>query len=87
MSTEQRDKDLTERRAERRPNSCNPDTEFTLGWDAGHAAIDSADPERLRAVRMIHQKEQFGDCVEDGERFPCKTIQVLDWVPDEKEMD
>ena len=61
--------------------SCNPETEFRLGWDEGHAAIDSADPERLRAVRMIHQKEQFGDCVEDGERFPCKTIRVLDWVP------
>ena len=57
------------------------------GWAEGHAAIDSADPERLRAVRMIHQKEQIGDCVEDGERFPCKTIRVLDWVPDEKEMD
>jgi hypothetical protein len=34
------------------------------------------------AVRMLHQKEMFGDCVEDGDPWPCKTIRVLDWRPD-----
>lgn len=35
-----------------------------------------------RAIRIIHQKEMFGDCVEDGEVYPCKTIQILDWRPE-----
>jgi len=30
---------------------------------------------------MVHQKEIFGDCVEDGEQYPCKTVRILDWVP------
>jgi hypothetical protein len=33
--TEARDKALRERKAKRNPNRCNPDTEFTLGFDAG----------------------------------------------------
>ena len=67
--------------------SCNPETEFCKGFEAGHEAIDTAEPERFRALRMIHIEEQFGDCVEDGERYPCKTISILDWVPAEKEND
>lgn len=39
--------------------------------------------EREKAIRMLHDKEMFGDCVEDGEVYPCKTIQVLDWRPSE----
>lgn len=35
--------------------------------------------EHERAIRMIHTEEMFGDCVEDGEPYPCKTIRVLDW--------
>ncbi len=31
-------------------------------------------------LRGIHQMELFGDCVEDGQRFPCQTIQVLNVV-------
>lgn len=34
----------------------------------------------LVAIRAIHQREEFGDCVEDGEVYPCKTIRVLDWL-------
>lgn len=33
------------------------------------------------ALRVVHAKEEFGDCVEDGEPFPCKTIRVLDFTP------
>jgi hypothetical protein len=32
------------------------------------------------ALRGIHVMELFGDCVEDGQRFPCRTIQVLNVV-------
>ena len=32
------------------------------------------------ALRVIHVREEFGDCVEDGEPFPCRTVQVLDFV-------
>jgi hypothetical protein len=33
-----------------------------------------------KAVRALHQQEQFGDCVEDGQRFPCSTIRVMDYA-------
>lgn len=36
---------------------------------------------RERALREIHAREEFGDCIEDGEPYPCKTIRVLDWRP------
>lgn len=36
---------------------------------------------RERALRKLHAKEEFNDCVEDGEPYPCKTIQILDWRP------
>jgi len=35
--------------------------------------------QKLAAIRMIHQPEMFGDCVEDGEPYPCKTVRILDW--------
>ena len=37
--------------------------------------------QKLAAIRTIHRREEFGDCVEDGELFPCRTVQVLDWEP------
>ena len=40
------------------------------------ARMTSADS----TLRGIHQMELFGDCVEDGQRFPCQTIQVLNVV-------
>lgn len=36
---------------------------------------------KLAAIRTLHEREQFGDCVEDGEAFPCKTVRILDWEP------
>lgn len=30
------------------------------------------------ALRNVHTEEQFGDCVEDGDPYPCQTIQLLD---------
>lgn len=29
-------------------------------------------------LREIHAEEMFGDCVECGQLFPCRTIQVLE---------
>jgi hypothetical protein len=29
-------------------------------------------------LRKVHEREQFGDCVEDGEPYPCATIRILD---------
>lgn len=28
-------------------------------------------------IRELHAIEMFGDCVEDGQKYPCRTIQVL----------
>ena len=39
--------------------------------------------QKLIAIRQVHAVEMFGDCVEDGEQYPCKTIRILDWVPGE----
>lgn len=36
---------------------------------------------RFAAIRLLHSVEEFGDCVEDGEPYPCKTIRILDWMP------
>lgn len=30
------------------------------------------------AIRSRHALEQFGDCVECGQKFPCVTVQILD---------
>ena len=32
------------------------------------------------ALRTVHVKEMFGDCEEDGEHYPCRTIRALDLV-------
>lgn len=32
------------------------------------------------ALRRVHTKEEFGDCVEDGEPYPCPTIRAIDLV-------
>lgn len=37
--------------------------------------------ERELAIRMLHREEQFHDCEEDGDPYPCKTVRVLDWRP------
>ena len=31
-------------------------------------------------LRRVHAKEQFGDCVEDGEVWPCQTVKMLNLV-------
>lgn len=32
----------------------------------------------VETLRKIHVVEMFGDCTEDGDHFPCRTIQALD---------
>ena len=32
------------------------------------------------ALRRVHVPEMFGDCVEDGEHYPCKTARALNLV-------
>jgi hypothetical protein len=51
--TEARDKALRERKAKRNPNRCNPDTEFTLGFDAGAEEVGRLEREvaTLRAEK------------------------------------
>lgn len=34
----------------------------------------------ISALRKVHQPEQFNDCVEDGDHYPCKTARVLNLV-------
>lgn len=34
-----------------------------------------------RALRAGHHPDIVGDCVEDGDPFPCNTIRILDWNP------
>jgi hypothetical protein len=34
----------------------------------------------IAALRRVHTPEAFGDCVEDGEHFPCKTARILNLV-------
>lgn len=43
-------------------------------------------PEAEQAIRLIHTEEMFGDCVEDGDPYPCKTIQILDWLHAQDEL-
>jgi len=35
-------------------------------------------------LREFHVMELFGDCVECGQRFPCRTVQVLNVVRDHR---
>jgi len=34
----------------------------------------------VAALRKVHKPEMFGDCVEDGEVYPCKTARALNLV-------
>lgn len=34
----------------------------------------------VSALRRVHVPEMYGDCVEDGEHYPCKSARVLDLV-------
>ena len=56
---------------------------IATGYAAGQAAQAPSD-DRLtllvRALRGIHQKEIYGDCVEDGDIYPCKTVRALNIV-------
>jgi hypothetical protein len=55
--------------------------------DVAQATVAELD-RKLVALRRIHTAEQFGDCVEDGDPYPCATIRILDrtttrpWTPD-----
>lgn len=53
------------------------------GYAAGHASKAPAD-ERVtllaNALRATHQEEMFGDCTEDGDHFPCRTIRAVNIV-------
>lgn len=31
-------------------------------------------------LRRVHTADMFGDCVEDGDHYPCKTARILDLV-------
>jgi hypothetical protein len=53
------------------------------GYARGQAAQAPADDRvtlLANALRGVHQKEVFGDCTEDGDPFPCRTIRALDIV-------
>lgn len=54
------------------------------GFPAVIAVLDEIElmRSRERAIRTLHAKEMFGDCVEDGDPFPCHTIRVLNWRPE-----
>ncbi|WP_433673786.1 hypothetical protein [Microbacterium gorillae] len=56
---------------------------IATGYAAGQAAQAPSD-DRLtllvRALRGIHQKEIYGDCVEDGDVFPCKTVRAMNII-------
>lgn len=34
----------------------------------------------ISALRKVHQPEQFGDCVEDGDHYPCKSARAMNIV-------
>jgi len=41
---------------------------------------------KLSQILLGHSKEMFGDCVEDGEPYPCPTVRIarahLQFTPD-----
>lgn len=61
---------------------------FDYGQVAATPASDRADL-LVRAIRKIHVKEMFGDCAEDGDHFPCRSIRAAEIVggPAPKESD
>lgn len=53
------------------------------GWAAGHAAQAPTDDRAAllaNAIRGMHQQEMFGDCTEDGDAFPCRSIRAVNIV-------
>lgn len=58
-------------------------TAVSAGYIAGQASKEPA-TDRLTlladTIRATHEREQFGDCVEDGERFPCRTLRAVNIV-------
>ena len=42
--------------------------------------IAAADHIIDQSMRKFHVVETFGDCVEDGQHFPCQTIKLLNLV-------
>lgn len=38
----------------------------------------------LEALLKLHAEEQFGDCVEDGEVYPCKTVKLIQLFKDRR---
>ena len=55
---------------------------------AAVSAVASRELARMQstdaALREFHVMELFGDCVECGQRFPCRTVQVLNVVRDHR---
>jgi hypothetical protein len=38
----------------------------------------------VETLRIIHAREEYGDCVEDGDPYPCRTIRLLEmFMPSE----
>lgn len=52
---------------------------FELGVVEATPGSDRADI-LVAALRRVHVQEMFGDCVEDGEVFPCATARMLNLV-------
>lgn len=50
-----------------------------LGYTS-RAPIQPREELLATALRSIHRPEMFGDCTEDGDPFPCRTIRALDIV-------
>lgn len=52
---------------------------FDLGFVEATPGSDRTDI-LAAELRRVHTKEQFGDCVEEGEVWPCQTSRILDLV-------
>lgn len=52
---------------------------FELGVVEATPGSDRTDV-LVSALRRVHVKEMFGDCEEDGEVWPCKTVRMLNLV-------
>lgn len=53
------------------------------GYAAGQASREPVEPRLAMlaaTLRAQHQREQFGDCTEDGDPFPCRTIRAIDII-------
>lgn len=53
------------------------------GHDAGLLAVTPSGERTdilAAGLRRVHTADVFGDCVEDGDHYPCKTARILDLV-------